>query len=131
MYISVGRLYNDSRIEIISDGNKFFAIDGWNGLQYCNCWEVSDEIGQDPIVDPIGSCKYHFGSLEYEFDEGYYTTFGYEKNIETTIVLKDELDKYVKKAKKIALRIDNKLKYPHISKPYIESELDMINFLLK
>ena len=49
MYKVAGNLWNNVEIEIISDGNRFFILDGCNGELYCNCTECLDSKGFDLI----------------------------------------------------------------------------------
>lgn len=91
MFFEVGYLHNDNNIIIISDGKRYFALDGWNGLQYCDCWEVSDEDGFDPID---GDKKYYFGPIYLEKEEDEYELVGYEENKESYIMPLDDLVEY-------------------------------------
>lgn len=91
MFFLVGYLHNDNNIEIISDGKRYFALYGWNGLQYCDCWEVSDEDGFDPID---GDTKYYFGPIYLEKEEDEYELIGYEENKESYIMPLDDLVEY-------------------------------------
>lgn len=47
MYKIVGNLWNNLEFEIISDGKRFFILDGWNGEVYCKCTECLDSKGLD------------------------------------------------------------------------------------
>lgn len=86
MFYKAGNYYNDKDLEVISDGKRYFVLDGWNGLQYCDCWEVADEEG----FDPIGTEKYSFGPVYLKKDENEYELIGYEENEESHIISSDE-----------------------------------------
>lgn len=39
----VGYWWNDSNIELIEQGGRVFALYGWNGEAFTNCWECFGE----------------------------------------------------------------------------------------
>lgn len=41
----VGKLWNDASIEIVSIDGLFYALYGWNGEYYTNCWKVDSTDG--------------------------------------------------------------------------------------
>lgn len=57
------RLWNNSNIEVVEIDGRWFALDGWNGECYLNCWETDEntfniEDGKHyqlmPVYDGIG-----------------------------------------------------------------------------
>lgn len=71
MYKVVGNLWNNVEFEIISDGNRYFILDGWNGELYYKCTECLDSKGFD-LINP---------KKEYTFRPMYnkeYEIIGYE-----------------------------------------------------
>lgn len=86
MFYQVGNYWNDKKLEVISDGKRYFVLDGWNGLQYCDCWEVADEEG----FEPIGTEKYSFGPVYMKKSEDEHELIGYEENEESHTILSDE-----------------------------------------
>lgn len=97
MFFLVGYLYNDNNIAIISDGKRYFALYGWNGLSYCDCWEVSNEDGFDPID---ANKKYYFGPiyLEKENLNLHLEPIGFEENEESKTITLFDLKKIVNEA---------------------------------
>lgn len=56
----VGYLWNDKNIEIVEVGGEMYALNGWNGEKYFNCWKVLDskgleiaEEGKEYILKPV------------------------------------------------------------------------------
>jgi len=45
----VGNFYNNSSIEIHEIEGRKYALHGWNGEFYLDCWEVADKYGHDRI----------------------------------------------------------------------------------
>lgn len=97
MFFKVGNYYNDKELEVISDGKRYFVLDGWNGLQYCDCWEVSDEEGFDPIYTDN---KYSFGPVSLANNDRKIQSdiIGYEQNEESKIITLSDLKTIVNEA---------------------------------
>ncbi len=91
MFFEVGHLYGNNEIDIISDGKRYFALYGWNGSCYYDCWEVSDEEGHDPI-DTYE--EYSFRPIYLEKAEDNYEIIGYEEGEESSIMSLDDLVEY-------------------------------------
>lgn len=51
----VGKWWNDRSIEVWEIGGTQYALSGWNGERYLNCWEVVDgiESGAKAVIEPI------------------------------------------------------------------------------
>lgn len=47
----VGYLWNDKNIEIVEVDGEMFALYGWNGEAYCDCWKVLDAQGLDRVEE--------------------------------------------------------------------------------
>lgn len=45
----VGSLWNAPDVEIAEINGKYYALGGWNGEKYGNCWEVKDKRGYDQV----------------------------------------------------------------------------------
>lgn len=96
MFRQVGNLWNTRDIEIISDDERYFALDGWNGSRYWECWEVADKNGFDSINPKE---LYNFGIVNVEIGEDEYDVVGYEEGVESYVITLDELKKRVNEAK--------------------------------
>lgn len=77
MYKVVGNLWNNIEIEIISDGNRYFILDGWNGELYCNCTECVDSKGFD-LLNPKKEYIFRPIYKEHEIIGKEYEIIGYE-----------------------------------------------------
>lgn len=87
IYVSVGRKYDNNEIEIISNGDKFYALYGWNGEKFYDCFEVEDKYGIATDNDE----KFCFKPIYKEIDEDQYEIIGYEecdKQKETIMIMK-------------------------------------------
>jgi hypothetical protein len=40
---SVGNWWNDNSIELVEVDGSVYALYGWNGEKYCNCWKCSGD----------------------------------------------------------------------------------------
>ncbi|MFS0643732.1 hypothetical protein [Siminovitchia sp. 179-K 8D1 HS] len=53
----VGTWWANREIELIKIDGKVYALDGWNGEKYLDCWEcIGDEymeVGEQYIITPI------------------------------------------------------------------------------
>lgn len=53
----VGRWWNDSSIELIEKDGNVYALAGWNGEKYYNCWKVIEDgltaSEEEYIITPI------------------------------------------------------------------------------
>lgn len=70
---------NFLRLEFIKQGNKFYALAGWNGEKYYDCFEI------DKYECPIKSNKkytitpiYNFGNTFSEINEDNLELIGYD-----------------------------------------------------
>ncbi len=43
-YEEYGNWWNDYKTELIKKDNRIFALNGWNGEEYIDCWECKDEF---------------------------------------------------------------------------------------
>lgn len=67
MFIDRGRWWNDSNIKLVEINGSVYALAGWNGETYGNCWECSGDFLMDaserkyeisPIyTDDDGNCE--------------------------------------------------------------------------
>ena len=70
----VGRLWNNNSIVIIEQNGRKYALNGYNGEEYLDCWEVADNKGFDKIGDKVYCIKPIYAKVEeneaeeYEFD---------------------------------------------------------------
>lgn len=72
MYKVVGNLWNNLEFEIISNGKRFFILDGWNGEVYCKCTECLDSKGFDlknPEEEYVFKPVYKFEIENINLDE--------------------------------------------------------------
>ena len=70
----VGNLWNDNSIEIMEKDGQMFALYGWNGEAWCDCWEVADERG----IDQIGTATYIVTPVYAEVAEDEFEIIDYE-----------------------------------------------------
>lgn len=65
----VGTLWNNSSIKIIEKESKKYALHGFNGEEYLECWEVADNKGFDKVSDTVYCIKPIYAEVEEdEFD---------------------------------------------------------------
>jgi hypothetical protein len=71
----VGKWWNDDNIKLIKKNNRVFALYGWNGDKYYNCWEcLGDhlvESGKEKfIITPIYKQikEDNFEIIDYQID---------------------------------------------------------------
>lgn len=74
MYEEVGNLWNDLNKIIISDGNKFYVLNNWNGEKWFECWEVKDNKG----FYPVDERKYTIRPVFEEIEEDEFEIVDYE-----------------------------------------------------
>lgn len=67
------RLWNNSDIEVVEIDGRWFALDGWNGDYYDNCWETDENTFN--IED--GEC-YEIKPVYQEIDEDEFEIVNYE-----------------------------------------------------
>lgn len=48
---NIGYLWNDKNIEIVEVDGEMYALYGWNGEAYYNCWKVLDAQGLDRVEE--------------------------------------------------------------------------------
>ena len=67
-------LWNDKSIEVVEIEGKWYALNGWNGEFYADCWQT------DENTYAIESDKKYEIKPIYEYDEDYdqYDIVGYE-----------------------------------------------------
>lgn len=83
----VGRFWNDKEIPIIEYDKKMYALYGWDGEKYRECWRVLDVHGLKNAKDRK---KYTFREALKMIDDCEYETLGY---IEENDFQLDELNK--------------------------------------
>lgn len=48
---NVGTWWNDKNIDLVEIDGRIFALYGWNGSKYCNCWEcVGLDAGDERYI---------------------------------------------------------------------------------
>lgn len=52
------RLWNNKEIEVVEIDGRWFALYGWNGEAYCDCWETDEhtfclEDGKSYEIRPV------------------------------------------------------------------------------
>lgn len=70
----VGKWWNDKNIELVKINEKIYALHGWNGESYFNCWEVAENLIDvidekkeyiiKPVYKEIGEDEFEL--IEYE-----------------------------------------------------------------
>lgn len=69
---TVGNWWADKEIELVEIDGKVYALNGWNGEKYIDCWEA---IGEDHAE--ASEEKYEITPISEEVD-GDFETVGYE-----------------------------------------------------
>lgn len=76
-YIVVGKMWGTD-LDIVSNGKRYFVLDGWNGEAYCDCMECYDSRGYDTEHSRTGSYqRYDIREIYAEIEEGEFETVGY------------------------------------------------------
>ena len=80
MYKTVGTWWNDKNVELVELNGRVFALNGWNGEEFTECWECFGEHHMDsgaehytlrPVLrgigepDEDGSCD-QYETIDYE-----------------------------------------------------------------
>lgn len=55
------RLWNNNNIEVVKIDNCWYALDGWNGEKFTDCWETDENtisIDNDTIYEAIPLYSY-------------------------------------------------------------------------
>ncbi len=71
----VGRWWNDSSIELIEKDGNVYALAGWNGEKYYNCWMVIEDgltaSEEEYIITPVYNQvnDNEFEIVDYEISE--------------------------------------------------------------
>jgi len=76
MFISTGKWWNSNEIKLIQKDNKIYALAGWDGEKYCDCWQCVGEYNIDvkgnftitPIYMQLGEDE--FKIIDYNIVEG-------------------------------------------------------------
>lgn len=72
----VGRWWNDSSIELIEKDGAIYALAGWNGEKYYNCWKCTGEFNMDtseeeyiitPVYNQVNDNEFEI--VDYEISE--------------------------------------------------------------
>lgn len=72
-YKSIGRWWNDSSIELVDINGKAYALAGWNGEDYNNCWICTGEGYMDSSEE-----TYRIRPIYKQNDEDDFELVGYE-----------------------------------------------------
>ena len=69
----VGTWWTNKDIQLVKIDNKVYALDGWNGEVYLNCWECTGESYKD-----AGKEIYKITPIMEEIEEDEWEIVGYE-----------------------------------------------------
>jgi len=72
-YKSVGRWWNDSSIELVEIDGEVYALGGWNGERYGNCWKCTGKYNMEASEE-----EYEIMPIYEKIDEDEYEIIGYE-----------------------------------------------------
>lgn len=77
-FTTVGTWWNDKDIELIKlDDERIFALNGWNGEAYTDCWECLGEFNTDasdkkytlrPVFEADDEEETSFTTIAYTFE---------------------------------------------------------------
>lgn len=70
---TVGTWWSDKSIELVEIEGKVYALNGWNGEKFLNCWECIGEDNMDASKE-----EYVITPVYEEDGEGDFITVGYE-----------------------------------------------------
>lgn len=68
MYSLVGKLWNNEEIDIISNNKNYYALNGWNGEIWTDCWCVLDKKGLKKAND---NTIYEIQPILEEVEDGF------------------------------------------------------------
>ena len=72
---TVGTLWNDKDIQIVEQDGEMYALYGWNGEAYYECWKVLDEKGLNRVDEDT---EYILKPIDVETESGDFETLYYE-----------------------------------------------------
>ena len=66
--------WNNQNVEVVKVGTRYFALDGWNGERYYNCWEVDEKTFKisnavfilEPVYEGVGEPDQDGDYVEYK-----------------------------------------------------------------
>lgn len=66
----LGKWWNSNSVEIVEmEDGRHIALDGWNGEQYTDCWQVGGENDMDIVKDGMTfKPVYRFQAEELDLD---------------------------------------------------------------
>jgi len=72
---NAGKWWNDQDIELIEKDGKTYALNGWNGEEYWNCWECTGEFKMDASKEEYRITPVYKENTEGDFDIVDYEVF--------------------------------------------------------
>lgn len=72
-YEEYGTWWNSREIELIKKDGKIYALNGWNGEEYTDCWEVGGKYETEIIKEGI-----YARPIYEEIDKDEYETIDYK-----------------------------------------------------
>ena len=70
---NVGNWWNDRGIELVEIDGTVYALNGWNGEKYLECWKCTGEFNNEASEE-----KYHITPISEEIAEDEFEIVGYE-----------------------------------------------------
>ncbi len=71
--MKIKRLWNNNNIDVVEIEGRWFALYGWNGYEYTDCWETDENTS--PLVD---NKIYSIKPIYKELEDDEFEVIGYE-----------------------------------------------------